>query len=114
MLEPLDDLAGLIGQRELAGLGQIPALVLARRDPIDAHEDAEHQHHAGGGDRPVLHFPAAERARDVTPLREAVEDRDREPGERQALRPLRQFRPREANDDGGDDEDDAEPPEQCK
>jgi hypothetical protein len=56
-------------------------------------------------------IPSLERARDVAPLAERVERGDDEPGERQTLIPGRQFRTRETQDDGGHDEQHADPPE---
>ncbi len=114
LIQTRHDLPGLIRKRELAAGRQVPPLVLPVRDPVDRDEDAEHDQHARGGNRAVLDVPSLKRARDVAPLAERVQCRDDEPAERQALIPGRQVRAREAQDDGGHDEQDAYPPEKSE
>ncbi len=112
LLEVGEDLLRLVGQRELVGGGQIPALVLARGNPVQHHEDGEEQHGAAHRDRPVPDVAPPKRSGDVAPLAEHVERGHDEAGEREALIPLAQLGLREAQHHGRQDQHETEPPEQ--
>ena len=63
LIQAGQNLLRLVGQRELAAGRQIPALVLAVGDPVDADQDAEHDHDARRAIEPYFTFrPWNERA----------------------------------------------------
>jgi hypothetical protein len=82
-IELRDDVAALVGQAELLVLGEVPALVLALADVVHGDQDAEHDHHAGGGERAVARLAAAEHVGDVPPLAGHVDEDADEAGPRE-------------------------------
>ena len=114
LVQALQDLLGLIRQRELLGGRQVPPLVVPRRQVVDRHQDREHDRDARHGQAAETRLPPGERSRDLAPLAEDVQKRAGETRQRQAVVPLLPFRPREANRHRGEHQRHAEPSEKSE
>ena len=79
-----------------------------------ANRIAEHDHDAARGQRSESCLAAGERAGDFPPLAQDVEQRARQPRQREAVVPLLPFRTCEADRDGGKYQRDAEPSEKTE
>ena len=112
--EPLQHLLGLIGQRELLGRGQVPPLVPSRGQVVDPDQDREHHRDAGKRQRAEARLPAGERANDLAPLAEDVEERADQARDRQPVVERLLLGPEEADRDGCKDQRDAEPAEKSE
>ena len=85
LLQPLQDLARLIRQRELLGGRQVPPLVVPRREVVDARRGSRARRATlATASVPKRACRPENDARDLAPLAEHVEQRADEPGERQA------------------------------
>jgi hypothetical protein len=80
--------ARLIGQAELLGGRQVPALVLARADVVDRDEDAEDDEHAGSRQGAVPRLAVRKDAYHLAPFAGGVGEDADEAGERHRLRVL--------------------------
>ncbi len=91
-LEALQHLLRLVRERELLRRGQVPPLVVPRRDVVDAHENRQHDGDAGERQRAESRLSPGEGADHVAPLTEDVEQCADEAGDGErcdpALEPL--------------------------
>ena len=101
----------LLGEAVLFVRGQVPALVLTRREIVDGDDDAQPGEHTRRRERAVARLPVVEDRDDVAPLAERVQHHARQASPGRVHGVLVPLRPEEAHGDRRKHERGSDPPD---
>ena len=113
-VQALEHLHRLRRQRELAGGGQVPALVLARRDVVERRQDRENHEYGRHRNRAEARRPPGEQPGHLAPLAERVQQDADQAAPRQPARVRLPLRLDEEDGDRGQHEHGPQPPDRVE